>query len=138
MSKHTDPRRSPSRSAKWVEEEWQDVFQGTGSIYAVDTTGHIDCILGDYLVEAEPETWPKQYRANRLRRARESRPVPKLPKTSLGDKVMIVFGPEVSARQAASALKRVLTDISKSGLLIGRDEEENCPIERLDGSISGG
>src|SRR3712207_2619589 len=101
-------RRLPQQSTY----QWQDVFEGTGSIYSVERDGHIDYILGDYLIEADPESWPEQYRAYRQHRLREGRPVPKLRKPSLRDKVLVVFGPEVSAQQAVAALQRAIADIT--------------------------
>jgi hypothetical protein len=72
MTKQTQrPLRSSARGrAPMQDDGWQDIFQGTSSIYTIDSEGHIDFIMGDYLVEAVTETGREHYRAYRQQRLR--------------------------------------------------------------------
>ena len=115
---------------------FQDVFQGTTAIYVIEPRDHADIFLGDYEIEAMPETWPEQLRGNRQRLKRKGRAVPDLPDASLADKVLIAFGPEVSARQAVAALRRAIESIEGNGLLIGRKPDYDLAWEQLDGSVT--
>ncbi len=114
--------------------EWQDIFQGTGAIYAVESDGHVDIIMGDYLFEAMPESWPEQFRAYRQQLLESGKRVPNLPEYSPRDKVLITFGPEVSADQAVAALERAIESIKGNGLLTGRDHHRDLIWEHTDGT----
>ena len=122
-----------TRLHRWIGG-FQDVFQGTTAIYVIEPRDHADIFLGDYEIEAMPETWPEQFRGYRQRLKRRGQAVPELPDASLNDKVLIAFGPEVSARQAVASLQRAIESIKGTGLLVGREPNHDLAWEQLDSS----
>ena len=132
MSKHRTIRkqfRHPVGSGGF-----QDDFQGTTAIYVVEPRDHVEIFLGDYDIEGMPETWPEEFRSYRQRRKRRGKAVPELPAASLDDRILIAFGPEVSARQAVASLERAIKSIKSTGLLVGRDNHGDLAWEQLDSS----
>lgn len=129
--------KNGSASKAW-NEGWQDIFMGTGAIYTIDSTGHADLMLGDFEVDASPETWPEEFRARRQERRAKGKPVKRLPDHSLNDKTLVIFGPEVSPEQACAALRRVIESIEGCGLFAGRDDEGNLRWEQPDGTMTDG
>ncbi len=134
MSKH-EVMNKGHRSVRSGGGDFQDVFQGTTAIYVIERDGYADLFVGDYEINAMRETWKEQLRANRQRKRRKGRAVPRLPADSLHDKVLIAFGPQVSPKQAVAALERAIESIKGHGLLIGRDSHGNIAWEEVGGSI---
>lgn len=120
-------------SSAW-SNGWQDWFRGTAAVYVMDEGGP-DIFLGDYDVEAMPESWPEELCAHRLRRIEQGMGARKLADTSLAQKVLIAFGPEVSPKQAITLLNRAIDSIKSTGLLIGRDAGGNLTWEEVNGGI---
>ncbi len=133
MSKHRSIKYQRRRPVG--DGGFQDDFQGTTALYVVEPRDHVEIFLGDYDIEGMPETWPEQIRGNRQRLKRKGEAVPELPAASLDDRILIAFGPEVSARQAVASLERAIKSIKSTGLLVGRDNN-GLVWEQLDGSES--
>jgi hypothetical protein len=101
----------------------QSTFEGTSVVYALSKHYPApNMFAADYLIDFERVTWPERMRATRLRRQQRGKRPHHLPHTSARHQVLVVFGPEVSPRQAVKELKRVMKNIEKDGLLTGSNE----------------
>ena len=71
------------------------------------------------------ETNPEELRARHLQE-----PKPRaLPSDKLDKQLLIVVGPQMSANDVVASLRYLASDIEKTGLLIGRDEDETYLVE---------
>ena len=105
------------------------VFEGTGTVRAIEPDGHATLFIADYRIDATRQTWPEQLRAERLRVRREGQALPKLPKESLRNKMLFVYGPRVTIAQAIATLERELRNIKAYGTLIGRSPQGELVLE---------
>ena len=131
----TKQEKTRLATRKENNDGWQDIFRSTGTIYIIEFDIHPDVFIGDFEIDAMLESWPEQIRATRQSRKQEGIAVAKLPDHSLRDKVLIAFGPEVSAQQAIAALEQATQNITINGLLIGNDPEGNVAWEQLNGQV---
>lgn len=99
--------------------EW---FAGTTIVYAAkdDDAFGMQC---DYELSTTMAVRPKEVRAVRESRRRNGRKVKKLPDDRIRDELVVIFGPDMSAKSAVTTLKHLIKKIEKEGLLTGEDAD---------------
>jgi hypothetical protein len=106
---------------------------GTGVVYIAhpQPTGMDPGItVSDYEIDLGRES-----RKEQLRYARRSQShSPAELTNALQDEVFIIFGPDVSPRDAVKALRRISESIKSNGLLTGSNNKGDLVWERTDGS----
>jgi hypothetical protein len=110
-------------------------FAGTTILYAAkdDDSFGMQC---DYELATLMELNPEEVRAFRERRRRAGVKVKRLPNDRIRDELVVIFGPDMSAKSAVATLKHLAKKIEQEGLLTGRDEADDYVVETVDGRIS--
>jgi hypothetical protein len=92
---------------------------GTASMYAASPRAwkHYD---GDYQIEIGSTSHPEDMRAYR-KRARKNGKACVLREEALKDEAVVIFGPDVSAGDAISLLRRLASEIARRGLYTGEN-----------------
>jgi hypothetical protein len=114
-----------------------DRFAGTYVIYgaAADTKPTYPYVC-DVEIEMMIESNRKQLRSHRLRCKTSGEAPPRIHNDELRHELIVIFGPEMSPKNAATTLRHLARRIEKNGLLIGRDEDgDDLLFEKVDGSI---
>ena len=117
-----------------------DRFVGTYVIYgaAASTTVPYPYVC-DVEIEMMMESDLTQLRSHRLRCKTSGEAAPRMYHDALHHELVVIFGPEMSAKHAAITLRRLAKRIEKVGLLVGRDEDGgDFVFEKVDGSITDG
>lgn len=99
-----------------------DVFRGTYVTYGLEADGIIP-MMCDLEVRTLEDSDVKTYRAHRLAQFAQNKRVPGLPHTAIKDELMIILGPDVSARLAVERLEALVENIKSKGLVIGQESE---------------
>ena len=115
-----------------------DRFAGTYVIYgAAASTRETYPYVCDVEIEMMGESDLTQLRSHRLRCKTSGEAAPRLRDDALQHELVVIFGPEMSVKQAVTTLRRLAKRIEKKGLLIGRDEDGgDLMFEKVDGSIT--
>jgi hypothetical protein len=110
-------------------------FVGTAILYAAkdDDAFGMQC---DYELSTLTDVHPDEVRAFRETRRRGGSKVKRLPNDRVRDELVVIFGPDMSAKSAATTLKHLAKKIEGEGLLIGRDETDEYVTESVGGSLS--
>jgi hypothetical protein len=110
-----------------------DSLAGTTVLYAAkgDESFGMQC---DYNLQTLFETDPQEVRARRQSRRRTGGKVRPLAEDKIHDELVVIFGPEMSAKSALITLRHLIQKIEEEGLLTGRNEEDDYVTEMLDGS----
>lgn len=103
-----------------MSERWRDEFSGTTMVYRM-TPGEIDCSQCDYDVNMQCETRPKDVRAIREERRDKGLKPRRLRFEELQNELLVILGPEMSARDAVIELERLIQHFKSGGMLCGRD-----------------
>jgi hypothetical protein len=77
----------------------------------------------------------KQMRAYRLEQRAKGKRVKTPSSLALGDEIVVLFGPDVSPKDAIEALMRVIENVKREGLDLGKDSKGNDVFEDLKGGI---
>jgi hypothetical protein len=112
-----------------------DSFTGTTILYAAkdDDSFGMQC---DYELETLIDLNPDEVRAFRESRRRADAKVRKLSDDRVRDELVVIFGPEMSAKRAVSTLRHLADKIETEGLLTGRNEAGDYIVETVDGKQS--
>jgi hypothetical protein len=121
----------PGQLTRLNENRRPGILKGTSTVRAIEPDGSATLFTADYRIDATRETWPEQLRAERLRLWREGKAVPKLPKESLGKRMLFVYGPEVTIAQAIATLESELRNIKAYGNVIGRSPQGQLLLETM-------
>jgi hypothetical protein len=93
----------------------------------------------DVEVQTLEESDVKELRGYRERRRRAGKKMPTLRRDALHDEMLVLFGPELSPKDAIDSLQALIDKIKSEGLLIGRTEPHgDFLVERLDGTVAEG
>jgi hypothetical protein len=108
-----------------------DVFTGTTVMYAAvgDDSFGMQC---DYTLNTLEETHVDEVRAFRRSLRLEKKRVRPLAKDRVKDELVVIFGPEMTARSAVETLTALAKKIEREGLLIGRDQAYDYITETAD------
>lgn len=100
--------------------EW---FAGTTVVYAAkdDDAFGMQC---DYKLSTMTATHPNEVRQVRRSRRRNGGKVKRLPDDRIRDELVVIFGPDMSAKSAVTTLKHLVKKIEKEGLLIGEGADQ--------------
>jgi len=112
-----------------------EFFGGTTVLYAAkgDHSFGMQC---DYELSTLTDVNPDEVRAFRESRRRGGGKIRKLPSNRVRDELIVIFGPDMSAKSAVATLKHLVGKIEREGLLIGRDEADEYIIESVAGDVS--
>lgn len=91
----------------------------------------------DYELATLMDMCPNEVRAVRESRRRSGAKVKMLPKDRIRDELVVIFGPDMSAKSAVRTLRHLVDKIEKEGLLTGRDEADDYVVELVGGQLSG-
>jgi hypothetical protein len=110
-------------------------FVGTTILYAAkdDDSFGMQC---DYELATLMDLNPDEVRAFRESRRRSGVKVKRLPNDRIRDELVVIFGPDMSAKSAVRTLMHLVEKIEKEGLLTGRDEVDDYIVESVDGRQS--
>jgi hypothetical protein len=110
-------------------------FSGTAVLYAAkdDDAFGMQC---DYELATLTELNPDEVRAARESRRRSGIKVKRLPSDRIRDELVVIFGPDMSAKSAVSTLRHLVERIEREGLLTGRNEADDYVVELIDGRLS--
>lgn len=112
-------RISSEESSDWgMDSRWE----GTAIIYAGSgekTWG----FSGDYDLTFQDESCPKELRFYREDRRRRGLKVKQLNESKLRNEILVVFGAEMSAKDAVRTLEALTERIKAEGLYVGRDKD---------------
>ncbi|MCK1301959.1 hypothetical protein IVB33_11045 [Bradyrhizobium sp. 24] len=110
-------------------------FAGTTVLYGAkdDDAFGMQC---DYELSTLTEVSPEEVRAFRESRRRGGGKVKKLPNNRIRDELVVIFGPDMSAKSAVTTLKHLVKKIEEEGLLIGRDQADEYVVESVGGALS--
>jgi hypothetical protein len=100
---------------------------GTAIVYIANPIDHFSAQC-DFEVTSK-DSHPKEVRAYREGRLENGKSVKRLGDDRLQDELIVIFGAKMSANEAVVSLERLLADIKNSGLLIGRDEDDQHIFE---------
>lgn len=114
-------KKRSSKSWKAAECDIDACWSGTAMIYAASGNS-TSCLSGDYCVSYQDESEPRDLRANRLYRRSQGQRVNKVPRSKLGNEMIIIVGANITAAKAVQTLEAVIRRIEDEGLLIGRVE----------------
>jgi len=105
-----------------------DVFHGTTVMYAAagDDSFGMQC---DYELDTLVDARKKEVRAYRTSLVRRGKKLDPLKDDQIQDELVVIFGPEMSARRAVETLTALAKKIEREGLLTGRDETDDYVIE---------
>jgi hypothetical protein len=105
-----------------------DVFHGTTVVYAAagDDSFGMQC---DYELNTLEDFRKKEVRAYRTSLRRRGKKLEPLKDDQIQDELVVIFGPEMSARRAVETLTALAKKIEREGLLIGRDETDDYVVE---------
>jgi hypothetical protein len=105
-----------------------DVFHGTTVMYAAagDDSFGMQC---DYELNTLEDFRKKEVRAYRTSLRRRGKKLEPLKDDQIQDELVVIFGPEMSARRAVETLTALAKKIEREGLLIGRDETDDYVVE---------
>ena len=91
----------------------------------------------DYKLDT-PQNLSEQQSAMRIGQlesvVRKKKP-PHLPKDALLDDIVVLFGPQVSPKDAILSLEHAIKLIKTNGILVGRDHQDNDVEEKLNGKL---
>ena len=111
-----------------LKKIWKDgLVCGTAIVYLANPIDHFAAQC-DFKVTSN-ESHPKEVRAYREGRRNQGKSVEPLGDDRLQHELVVIFGAKMSANEAVVSLERLLADIKKSGLLIGRDEDDEHVFE---------
>ncbi|UPJ74100.1 hypothetical protein [Bradyrhizobium sp. 187] len=110
-------------------------FAGTTILYAAKDDGAFG-MQCDYELSTLMDVNPDEVRAFRESRRRGGSKVKRLPNDRIRDELVVIFGPDMSAKSAVTTLKHLVNKIEGEGLLIGRDEADEYVIESVGGPLS--
>lgn len=112
-----------------------DEFNGTYIVYG-GTPNCVTPFACDVEIHSLEESKDQDLRAYRLRRRRQGKSVRPLRRDALHHELLVIFGPEMSPREAVETLRSLAVEIERQGLLIGRVKKDgDFEVETLDGSI---
>jgi hypothetical protein len=105
---------------------------GTTVMYAAkgDDSFGMQC---DYDLQTLLESDPREVRAFRESRRRAGTKLRPLAEHKIHDELVVIFGPEMSAKDAVRTLRHLIEKIEDKGLLTGRNEADDYVIEKVDG-----
>lgn len=91
----------------------------------------------DYNVEITTEAFKrrKEMRAYRLEQSSKGKKLSKLSGLTLQDDLFVLFGPDLSPKDAIASLFHVIQNIKKHGLLVGRDPKDGDVVEKVNGEL---
>ena len=110
-------------------------FAGTTILYAAKDDGAFG-MQCDYELSTLMDVNPDEVRAFRESRRRGGSKVKRLLNDRIRDELVVIFGPDMSAKSAVTTLKHLVKKIEGEGLLIGRDEADEYVIESASGPLS--
>lgn len=110
-------------------------FAGTTVLYAAkdDDSFGMQC---DYELATLMDMNPDEVRAFRESRRRSGAKVKRLPNDRIRDELVVIFGPDMSAKSAVRTLRRLAEKIEREGLLTGRNEADDYVVESVGGRLS--
>lgn len=110
-------------------------FAGTTILYAAkdDDSFGMQC---DYELATLMDMNPDEVRAFRESRRRSGAKVKRLANDRIRDELVVIFGPDMSAKSAVRTLRRLVEKIDREGLLIGRNEADDYVVESVGGQLS--
>lgn len=111
-----------------------DIFAGTSIIYAV-RDGDFMPVQCDYELHTLMESNPKEVRAYRQSLKRSGLKQPRLRADQLHEELVVIFGPEMSAKKALHTLEFLTRRIKAEGLLTGRDRSDDYVMETVTGKL---
>jgi hypothetical protein len=108
-----------------------DVFTGTTTMYAAvgDDSFGMQC---DYTLDTLEDTHVDEVRAFRRSLRLGKKKVRPLAKDRVKDELVVIFGPDMTARSAVETLMALASKIEREGLLIGRDQADDYITETAD------
>ena len=109
-----------------------DVFHGTAVMYAARENDFL-AVQCDYELDTLSETRPREVRAYRQGQARKGAKQQRLRHDQLHNELVVIFGPEMSAKEAIRELHSLVRKIEKEGLLTGRDHTDEYIMETISG-----
>jgi len=77
----------------------------------------------------------REMRVHRLKRAAKGKKLRELPRDTLQDDLVVLFGPDVSPNEAIASLSLDIERIRKNVLMVGRDFQDNDVKETIDGEL---
>jgi hypothetical protein len=102
-----------------IADKLMDRIEGSYNVYGVGSDGsmasHIHAISTSCCFVER-----KELRAYRQARRQSGKSVADLGEEKLADELLVVFGPEMSARNAIAALEKLVNEIKSHGLQIGK------------------
>jgi hypothetical protein len=98
----------------------RDHFNGSYSCYGIAKSGSLLTLICDVAIDSLSESTISETRAHRNGRKARGKSLKPLRNDALHDEMVVVFGPEMSPRQALKALKTLQKSIKEYGLLVGR------------------
>jgi hypothetical protein len=109
-------------------------FCGTTVLYAI-TEEHSTAFQCDFHIDAQNESHINETRAYRENLRKRNMVPTKLGDNRLWHEAVVLFGPEMTPKNAVAALRRLADEIEQQGMLIGRVERDgDFAGEATDGS----
>jgi hypothetical protein len=119
------------------EDDWQELFQGAGSISTFeypyklcDRQTELRCVAYDFVWGSRSNQ--SEFEAFRRHHTRSRMAIFEIQPTPASTKVLIAFGSEDSADEAIRSLERIVRRIKHAGILVGRDKSKRFIWEAHD------
>jgi hypothetical protein len=111
------------------EDDWQDLFQGAGSISTFEYPYKLRDRRTEWRCAGYDFVWgsrsnESEFKAFRRRHTRGRRAIFEIQPTPASTKVLIAFDPEDTAVEAIRSLERIIHRIKHAGVLVGKDENK--------------
>lgn len=105
-----------------------DVFEGTAIIYGATPDQHVtdQC---DFRVSLLTESDPKKVRAYRENAKTWGEAKEALSSRDIVKELFVVIGPEMHASDVVETLERLVNEIKRGGMVIGRDKKQDYLLE---------
>lgn len=113
-------------------DEWN--LEGTAWALLASAEGSTDGPYS-YQIDLEGRVNRKSLRAYRLEKVAKGKMPPEIPEHALQDELAVLFGADMSAAQAVTALTLVIQRIKEYGLPIGRNRGNDDVIEKINGDL---
>ena len=113
-----------------------DFFEGIAYGIGASKDGR-EGVYYNYRVDLATDSFERrnEMRLARLEHSANQKKPVRLKGNGFRDDVFVLFGPDISSKEAVARLSEVIEEINKNGLLVGRDAHDNDFVETVDGEL---